>query len=186
MIKLFVIASCFLFSPSVFPTKGLDFEDKNLKKEIQKIGGSETTEMKEISIPEIGAAQGKFFTISDQNNSKKYIYIGRVNSCRAGGCSNPALPATGLETSEYFDYFVVFDVNLAVQQVKVYNYQATHGQEVTNKGWLKQFIGYDGSRQLSIGKNIDTISGATVSVQGITSDIQEKTLLLKKIAEARK
>jgi hypothetical protein len=186
MIKLFVIASCFLFSSGIFPQKGLDFEDKNLKKEIQKIGGSETVGMREISIPEAGFALGKFFTISDQNNSKKYIYVGRVNSCRAGGCSNPSLPASGLETSEYFDYLVVFDANLAVQQVKVYNYQATHGQEVTNKGWLRQFIGYNGSRQLSVGKNIDAISGATVSVQGITSDIQEKTLLLKKIAGAQK
>ena len=184
MIKLFVIASCLLFSSSVFPTRGLDFEDKNLKKEIQKIGGSETTEMKEISIPDAGSVQGKFFAIFDQDNLKKYIYVGRVNSCRAGGCSNPSLPASGLETSEYFDYLVVFDANMAVQQVKVYNYQATHGQEVTNKGWLRQFVGYDGFRQLSVGKNIDAISGATVSVQGITTDIQEKTLLLKKIANA--
>jgi Na+-translocating ferredoxin:NAD+ oxidoreductase RnfG subunit len=108
-----------------------------------------------------------------------------VNSCRAGGCSNPALPASGLETSEYFDYFVVFDGNLSIQQVKVYNYQATHGQEVTNKGWLKQFQGYNGERQLNVGKNIDAISGATVSVYAITNDIQEKTQLLKKIVEVR-
>lgn len=185
MIKLFFIVSGLLFSSGIFPQKGLDFEDKNLVKEIQKIG-SESAEMKEIAIPEAGYVLGKFFTISDQDNQKKYIYVGRVNSCRAGGCSNPSLPASGLETSEYFDYFVVFDANLAVQQVKVYNYQATHGQEVTNKGWLKQFIGYNGSRQLNVGKNIDAISGATVSVQGITGDIQEKTLLLKKIAEAKK
>jgi hypothetical protein len=183
MVKLLVIASYFLFSSSVFPTKGLDFEDKNLKKEIQKIAGSETAEMKEISIPDAGFVQGKFFTFYNPGNLKKYIYVGRVNSCRAGGCSNPALPATGLETSEYFDYFVVFDANLAVQQVKVYNYQATHGQEVTNKGWLKQFQGYDGSRQLNVGKNIDAISGATVSVQAITTDIQEKTILIRKLVK---
>jgi len=63
----------------------------------------------------------------------------------------------------------------------VYNYQATHGQEVTNKGWLKQFQGYDGSRSLTVGKSIDAISGATVSVLGITNDVQEKTRLLKQI-----
>lgn len=185
MFKLFIIASCFLITSTSFPPKGLDFEDKNLKKEIQKIGGSETSELKEVSIPEAGFVQGKFFTFTDLSNLKKYIYVGRVNSCRAGGCSNPALPASGLETSEYFDYFVVFDTSLSVQQVKVYNYQATHGQEVTNKGWLKQFQGYDGNRQLNVGKNIDAISGATVSVQGITNDIQEKTRLLKKIVNGK-
>jgi len=76
---------------------------------------------------------------------------------------------------------VAFDSNLLVQYVKVYNYQATHGQEITNKGWLKQFQGYDGSRSLTVGKSIDAISGATVSVQGITTDIQEKTRILKQM-----
>ncbi len=90
-----------------------------------------------------------------------------------------------VETPEYFDYLIVFDSGLSVQQVKIYNYQATHGQEVTNKGWLKQFQGYNGSRPLTVGKSIDAISGATVSVSEITSDIQEKTQLLKKLVEGR-
>ncbi|HCY41547.1 MAG TPA: FMN-binding protein, partial [Prolixibacteraceae bacterium] len=47
--------------------------------------------------------------------------------------------------------------------------------------WLKQFQGYDGTRPLTVGKSIDAISGATVSVFSITDDIQEKTRLLKKI-----
>lgn len=185
MFKLFIIASCFWLTSNSFPPKGLDFEDKTLQKEIQKIGGMESSEWKEISFPEANSVQGKFFAFSDLSKLKKYIYVGRVNSCRTGGCSNPALPTIGFETSEYFDYFVVFDSNLSVQQVKVYNYQATHGQEVTNKGWLKQFQGFDGSRSLTVGKNVDAISGATVSVHAITNDIQEKTLMLKNIAEAK-
>lgn len=180
MFKLLVVAFSFWFTAISFPPKGLDFEDKTLKKEIQKISGVDAPELKEISFPEANSTLGKFFSISDLNNLKKYIYVGRVNSCRAGGCSNPAL-TMGIETPEYFDYLLVFDDHLSVQQVKVYNYQATHGQEVTNKGWLKQFQGYDGSRSLTVGKSIDAISGATVSVLGITNDIQEKTKLLKQI-----
>ena len=185
MFKLLIIAFSFWSTSISFPPKGLDFEDKTLQKEIQKIGGTESPEWKEVSFSEANSVQGKFFTIPDLNNQKKYIYVGRVNSCRAGGCSNPTLPTIGIETSEYFDYFVVFNADLSVQQVKVYNYQATHGQEVTNKGWLKQFQGYNGSRSLTVGKNVDAISGATVSVHAITNDIQEKTLLLKRIAEVK-
>lgn len=180
MFKLLIVAFSFWFTAISLPPKGLDFEDKTLKKEIQKISGVDTPEWKEISFPEANSTLGKFFSISDLNNRKIYIYVGRVNSCRAGGCSNPAL-TMGIETPEYFDYLVVFDDHLSVQQVKVYNYQATHGQEVTNKGWLKQFQGYDGNRSLTVGKSIDAISGATVSVLGITNDIQEKTRLLKQI-----
>jgi len=180
MFKLLIVAFSFWFTAIGFPPKGLDFEDKTLKKEIQKISGVDAPALTEITFPEGNSTLGKFFSISDLNNLKKYIYVGRVNSCRPGGCSNPAL-TMGFETPEYFDYMVVFDTNLSVQQVKVYNYQATHGQEVTNKGWLKQFQGYDGSRSLTVGKSIDAISGATVSVLGITNDIQEKTKLIRQL-----
>jgi len=185
MFKLFIIAISLWFTEGSFPPKGLNFEDKTLQKELLKVSGTDNAEWKEIPVPEGNSIQGKFLSISDLNNQKKYIYIGRVNSCRAGGCSNPAFPTIGVETSEYFDYLVVFDTNLSVQLVKVYNYQATHGQEVANKGWLKQFQGYDGNRSLTVGKSIDAISGATVSVYGITNDVQEKTRLLKKIVEGK-
>lgn len=163
-----------------------DFNSKNLLKEVRKVCGTDQPEWSELSVPGKSAGleciQGKFFKLGDSNklSGKYYLYIGRVNSCRQGGCSNPNLPAAN-ETSEYFDYFIVFTPDIHVDQVRVYNYQATHGQEISNKGWLKQFQGYDGSRSFTVGKSIDAISGATISVDGITSDIQEKTRLLKKL-----
>jgi hypothetical protein len=66
-----------------------------------------------------------------------------------------------------------------VELVKIFNYAATHGHEVSAKGWLKQFAGYNGSDTLQVGKNVDAISGATISVYGITLDVQMKTILLK-------
>jgi Na+-translocating ferredoxin:NAD+ oxidoreductase RnfG subunit len=44
---------------------------------------------------------------------------------------------------------------------------------VGGKGWLKQFIGYDGKEKLEYGKNIDSISGATISANAITYNVQE-------------
>jgi len=187
MFKLLMIGFTLLVTTGFIPTKGFDFEDKAVRKELQKLSGIEKPDWQEISVPQAllspDPLQGKFLVLSPVNPSeqKKYIYVGRVNSCRQGGCSNPAIQTMNLETSEYFDYLIVFDSNVSVQQVKVYNYQATHGQEVANKGWLKQFQGYNGSRSLTVGKSIDAISGATVSVYSITDDIQEKTKLLKKL-----
>ncbi len=122
---------------------------------------------------------GKYF-LTNNISHYKYIYVGRVNSCRAGGCSiSNDIPEDG--NSEYFDYYILFDANKTVQTVKVFNYQATHGHETTAKGWLKQFIGYNGSLQLQVNKNIDAISGATISVYAITADVEMKTILMKKI-----
>ena len=49
------------------------------------------------------------------------------------------------------------------------------------KGWLNQFIGYDGTKTLRVGKEIDSISGATISAYGITTDIQQKTFYLQSL-----
>lgn len=185
MFKLFIILFSLWVTTGPLPPKGFDFEDVSLQKELKKIVGIEKPEWKEIAVPEAVASsiQGKFLELSVPG-TRKYIYAGRVNSCRQGGCSNPA-QTISIETPEYFDYLIVFDTGLSVQLVKVYNYQATHGQEVTNKGWLKQFAGYNGSRSLTVGKNIDAIAGATVSVYGITNDIQEKTQILKQIVNGK-
>ena len=82
---------------------------------------------------------------------------------------------------EYFDYFILFDITKTVQIVKVFNYQASRGHEITAKGWLKQFIGHDGSESLQVDKNIDAVSGATISAYAITADVNMKTSLLKKL-----
>lgn len=87
-------------------------------------------------------------------------------------------PAENYET-EYFDYFILFDSECAIKLTRIYNYAATHGHEVAAKGWLKQFAGYNGTDTLEVGKNIDAISGATISVYSITEDVQLKTILLK-------
>lgn len=188
MFKLFIIIFNLWALTVTLPPKEFDFENKILQKELLKISEANHTQWEEIPLPEslgtLGHVQGKFLILPESNDLKKYIYAGRVNSCRQGGCSNPVQTLT-IETPEYFDYLIVFDSHFSVTQVKVYNYQATHGQEVTNKGWLKQFQGFDGSRSLTVGKSIDGISGATVSVIGITNDIQEKTKLLKNLVEGK-
>ena len=68
-----------------------------------------------------------------------------------------------------------------VQKVKVYDYQATHGQEITATNWLKQFKDYDTKTELIVGRNIDALSGATISVDATVSDIEHKTKILHRI-----
>ena len=122
---------------------------------------------------------GRFYTVEKSNTIEgiRYVYIGRVNSCRSGICFGDQELSTK-PSYEYFDYFMLFNAEGVVQLVKVYNYQATHGQEISSRRWLKQFIGFKGENKLDAGKNIDAISGATISVEGIVADIQQKTKVL--------
>ena len=173
----------FILTAICFPVlaqaqESIDYNDKLLAKEITKVWG--------ISSPQIrrhagegddrgGKETGDFFVITDSGNSSeiKYAWIGRVNSCRSGIC----LPeSTG--NSEYFDYFILFDSNKSIRSVRVFNYQATHGAEVATPGWLRQFVGYRGEKTLRAGKEIDAISGATVSVDALVLDVQERMRML--------
>ena len=160
----------------------IDYQNKRIINGLKKNGISGFSQLEEINKllkdhPEI---QGKFFRVLNHSevSEVKYVFVGRVNSCRTGGCSNSLKTQASLD-SEYFEYCILFDSSKTVKQVEVFNYQATHGYEITSKGWLKQFIGFSGKDSLEVNKNIDSISGATISVFAITSDVQEKTKMLK-------
>jgi hypothetical protein len=162
--------------------EGVNFSPRSLIKSINKmnqIGNPVLLEMKIQNDNLSPTIDGKFFRVGDESDPGpvKHVFVGRVNSCRSGGCSSGLKPCLS-ETFEYFDYFVLFDFAGQVLKVSVYNYQATHGQEITIKGWLKQFKGYKGEKALVVGKDIDTISGATISVYGITENVQDVTKAL--------
>jgi len=184
MKSVFIIA--FLFVTTIAFSKGeINYEHKSIDKTLVKTCKLVNPVLHEVSIPHTlenaSTLQGKFFTIKSDNTDSNlsHLYIGRVNSCRAGGCSRPG--ATPFGESEYFDYMAFYNGAGEVILIKVFNYQASHGYEVTAKGWLKQFIGYSSEQNLEVGDNIDSISGATISVNGITADIKQKTALLKTI-----
>ena len=162
----------------------IEYQNKRIMNGLKKSGISEFSQLEEINqiLKEHPEIHGKFFRVlnGSEVSDVKYVFVGRVNSCRAGGCSNPVSSTVNLE-SEYFDYFMFFDSAKTVKLIEVYNYEATHGYEITAKGWLKQFAGFSGKDSLVVNKNIDGISGATISVYAITTDVQQKSKMLKAI-----
>ena len=167
----------------------INYSPKSLMKYLNNKAGIEKPELEEFKISnfdDLGELNGKMFKINNDNsNNFKYIYIGRVFSCRAGGCTAGVSHPVVNDNSEYFDYFTIYDKETNIKHIKVFNYQATHGQEITAAGWLKQFLGYNGTYNLNVGKNIDAISGATISVYAITFDIENKTYILKQLANKK-
>ncbi len=163
-------------------TDNINYQHKMLVKVLKKAGLTNMNQTYEIKLPDSISnsyiIEGKYFKIeSEKLIIYKYIYVGRVNSCRIGGCSI-SNKTNNDGNSEYFDYYILFNESKTVSLVKIFNYNATHGQEVTSRSWLRQFVGYDNSEELQINKNIDSISGATISVYAITQDIEEKTKIL--------
>ncbi|MDX9883640.1 MAG: FMN-binding protein [Prolixibacteraceae bacterium] len=84
--------------------------------------------------------------------------------------------------NDYFDFFVWYDFEISVKLVKVVSYFSDHGGEISGKKWLSQFIGYSGD-ELEYGKDVQAISGATISGKAITSKIEELTKKLRNYTE---
>ena len=176
---LIAINTCLISQVSI------DFCPKALTSELKKICGSDKIEMTEVKLPGnqiSNVGLGKFFSLPETLSvlGIKYVYVGRVNTCRTGGCSITAHEDLE-QTKEYFDYYILYSANAIIRNVKIFNYQSTYGQEVTARSWLKQFASYDGKVPLVVGKNVDAISGATISVDATSFDIESKTKVLLRI-----
>lgn len=171
MKKLIVLVLCLVaILPSAVSQLDASVDTKNLQKYVVKT-------CKPCTIKEINQnnavnspLQGKFYHINNRKTPIEYAYVGRVNSCRADGCE---IKDSKSGVFEYFDYFVILNLDYQITKISIFNYQATHGQEVCAPSWLKQFYGYKGEKKLVVGKDIDAISGATTSVNSFTTDIQE-------------
>ena len=175
----FIFTIVYIFS--VITTSNLpssvDFHHKKISKEISKVLDLDDYDLIEIeSIRHLATNNeilGKYFLIMLEEDRVGLTYIGRVFTCPGGGCDENI---NSSQTSEYFDYMILYDQNKELKSILVTNYQATHGQEVCSKGWLRQFNGFKGGTELKVGKNIDSISGATRSTYSITEDITKRTI----------
>jgi len=72
---------------------------------------------------------------------------------------------------DYFDYLLAFDTDLSVLGVSITTYRSSHGAAICQKRWLSQFIGYSGE-ELHLGKEIDAVSGATISAEALVRDLK--------------
>ena len=172
----------FLFTFLISVGQGLPGDlPRPVLKELNSQFGKDAFELVEKHLDNQANTGEKFYIVESpgQSGAKGYLHFGRVKTCRTGGCSLSGHSETENFDSEYFDYFILYNTDLTVETVKVYNYQASYGHEISARGWLKQFEGFTGKTSLEVGKNIDAISGATVSVHAITDDVQWKTKMLQ-------
>lgn len=73
---------------------------------------------------------------------------------------------------EFITYAVALDSEGAVQGVDILNYRETHGGEVRNAQWREQFTDQQYGDRLELGRDIDNISGATLSCKHLTEGVR--------------
>mgnify|MGYP000907477025 CR=1 FL=1 len=150
--------------------------EKTLLRDVEKWVQNSNYELVLVETPEAGTQGGKYYKVNLSGQVKGFLYTGRVNTVRSASARSGQNAS-----SEYFDYYILYDSDLTVQKVKVLRYKATHGQMISAPSWLKQFQGYKPGQPLEPGRQVDGISGATISVNNITFDIRKNTSILRNL-----
>lgn len=79
---------------------------------------------------------------------------------------------------EKIDYATSLDAEGRVREVQVLAYRESHGHEVAEPAWLAQFTGRDAASPLKAGRDVDGITGATLSVVHLSEGIRRVTRLV--------
>ena len=79
-----------------------------------------------------------------------------------------------------FDYYVLFNDKEEILKVEVLHYRENYGGEICSKNWLKQFVGIDTENYSIFNREIDGISGATISVNSLKNNLLKLSNKLKK------
>lgn len=80
-------------------------------------------------------------------------------------------------------YLVAVDPGLQLRDVDILVYREAYGGEVAYEAWRKQFRGRGPDDPLEVGRDIRSISGATISVNAVTLGVRRT---LAELAEWRK
>jgi Na+-translocating ferredoxin:NAD+ oxidoreductase RnfG subunit len=73
---------------------------------------------------------------------------------------------------ELISYAVGLLPDASVRQVEILTYRESHGFEIKNANWRKQFSGKTAGSGLKLGEGIANISGATLSCSHVTDGVR--------------
>ena len=78
---------------------------------------------------------------------------------------------------DLIDYAAGFDAEGASLGMEVLAYRESHGSEIKQSAWRKQFVGKTGPSHMRFADDIRNISGATLSCQHVTEGMQRLSAL---------
>jgi hypothetical protein len=82
---------------------------------------------------------------------------------------------------ELIDYAGGFFADGAASGVEILAYRESHGSEIRNAGWRRQFTGRKGPAQMRFGDDIRNISGATLSCEHVTQGVQRLSAIVQRL-----
>jgi Na+-translocating ferredoxin:NAD+ oxidoreductase RnfG subunit len=107
-----------------------------------------------------------------------HIFIFKIVS---GGESYYGLLDNVLGKSMPITFLVIFNEAGEIVSSDIIKYREQYGGQVSSRRWNDQFKNKTASSDFTPGKSVDNITGATISVNSVTSGIKKSALLFKYI-----
>lgn len=85
---------------------------------------------------------------------------------------------------ELIDYAAGFSTDGSMTGLEIMAYRESHGAEIRNPAWRKQFAGRKTVGQIRLGDDIRNISGATLSCQHVTQGAQRLSALAQMLRQS--
>lgn len=79
---------------------------------------------------------------------------------------------------DWIDFAVGYSPEGSVLGVEIMAYRESHGAEIRQPAWRKQFHGRKGAQNMRFAEDIRNISGATLSCQHVTEGVQRLSALV--------
>jgi Na+-transporting NADH:ubiquinone oxidoreductase subunit C len=73
---------------------------------------------------------------------------------------------------DFITYAAAIDTTGRLSPLEVLAYRESHGGEIRNEGWRRQFAGREGLGQLRVRADIKNIAGATLSCEHVTEGVR--------------
>lgn len=142
--------------------------EKKVNKLVSKVWKNQEVSLSSMKVPDSLAAElTSLDAVYKDGEIVGYACYTTAFGCRIGGCA--AASKGSIQANETFDYIVIYDQNLLILKIDIANYTGEYGFEICRPKWLTQFIGKTIGFELE--KNIDGISGATVSASFLIEDL---------------
>jgi len=85
-----------------------------------------------------------------------------------------------------FDYMVIYNPDLTIKVVKILVYREDQGGEIMSSSFLKQFKGKNHFSKFELGKDIQGISGATISCRSTVEGVKKLSKRIYKMNQLGK
>ena len=96
-----------------------------------------------------------------------------------GSISGYIVVANAPSKFHQFDYYIIFNKNAYILKIEILKYRENYGAEICSKRWLKKFNHISTSNYAKYNREIDGISGATISVNSLKKDVFHLTNVLQ-------